>query len=141
MFRNILVPIDLHHENTWRKVLPLAVEQARSSGAQLFVMTAVPVLDLALPAVHLPKDYDKHLLEHARQGLATLVKEQVPDELAVNVIVKEGVPYREVLHAIEDNQVDLVVMASHTPEMKDYLVGSNAARVVLHANCSVMVVR
>ncbi|MFQ5760821.1 MAG: universal stress protein, partial [Acidiferrobacterales bacterium] len=36
---------------------------------------------------------------------------------------------------------DLIVMASQRPELKDYLLGPNAARVVRHANCSVLVAR
>ena len=36
---------------------------------------------------------------------------------------------------------DLIVMASHRPGAKDFLLGPNAARVVRHANCSVTVVR
>jgi len=36
---------------------------------------------------------------------------------------------------------DLIVLASHRPAMKDYLLGANASRVVRHAPCSVFVVR
>lgn len=36
---------------------------------------------------------------------------------------------------------DLIVMASQRPELKDYLLGPNAARVVRHAEQSVLVVR
>ena len=36
---------------------------------------------------------------------------------------------------------DLIVMGSHRPELADYLLGANAAKVVRHADCSVMVVR
>jgi nucleotide-binding universal stress UspA family protein len=36
---------------------------------------------------------------------------------------------------------DLIVMASHKPTVTDYLLGANAAHVVRHAGCSVMVVR
>lgn len=32
-------------------------------------------------------------------------------------------------------------MAAHRPALKDYLLGPNAARVVRHSNCSVLVVR
>jgi nucleotide-binding universal stress UspA family protein len=35
----------------------------------------------------------------------------------------------------------MIVMASHRPEMSDYLLGANAARVVRHAKISVLVVR
>ena len=37
--------------------------------------------------------------------------------------------------------VYLIVMGSHHPELKDYLLGPNAAKVMRHADCSVMVVR
>jgi len=37
--------------------------------------------------------------------------------------------------------VDLIVMGSHRSNMEDYLLGPNAAHVVSHGNCSVLVVR
>ncbi len=49
----------------------------------------------------------------------------------------------DVIQAIKD-QADALPFAhigSHRPELKDYLLGPNAARVVRHANCSVLVVR
>ena len=46
-----------------------------------------------------------------------------------------------ILDLAEKIGADLIVMASHRPELKDYLLGPNAARVVRHAECSVMVVR
>jgi universal stress protein F len=56
-------------------------------------------------------------------------------------IVAEGRIYREILKAAQTIQADLIVMGSHHPELKDYLLGPNAAKVVRHADCSVMVVR
>jgi nucleotide-binding universal stress UspA family protein len=55
--------------------------------------------------------------------------------------VRQGSIYSEILSVAREQQVDLIVMASHRPEMKDYLIGTNAARVVRHAACSVLVVR
>ena len=36
---------------------------------------------------------------------------------------------------------DLIIVASHKPNVGDYLLGTTAARVVRHATCSVFVVR
>lgn len=36
---------------------------------------------------------------------------------------------------------DLIVIGSHRPEMGDFLLGPNAARVVRHSKVSVLVVR
>ncbi|NIR97741.1 MAG: universal stress protein, partial [Gammaproteobacteria bacterium] len=41
MYTSLLVPIDLGHESSWRKALPLAVDLARTHGAELHVMVVV----------------------------------------------------------------------------------------------------
>jgi len=46
-----------------------------------------------------------------------------------------------VLEEAEACKADLIVMGSHRPAMATYLLGSNAARIVRHAPCSVMVLR
>jgi nucleotide-binding universal stress UspA family protein len=45
------------------------------------------------------------------------------------------------LGVAEEAEADLVVTGSHRPAMKDYLLGTNAARVLRHARCSVLVAR
>jgi universal stress protein F len=49
--------------------------------------------------------------------------------------------YAEILGVAEEAEADLVVVGSHRPAMKDYLLGTNAARVVRRARCSVLVAR
>jgi nucleotide-binding universal stress UspA family protein len=36
---------------------------------------------------------------------------------------------------------DLIIIGSHKPSIRTHLLGSNAEKIVRHANCSVMVVR
>ncbi len=52
-----------------------------------------------------------------------------------------GTVYEEILKIAKETGCDMIVNASHRPELKDYLLGPNAARVVRHAGCSDMVVR
>jgi nucleotide-binding universal stress UspA family protein len=65
----------------------------------------------------------------------------VPQGLRLHEHVAQGSIYDEVLRAARELGCDCIVMGSHRPELKDYLLGPNAARVVRHAPCSVMVVR
>ena len=48
---------------------------------------------------------------------------------------------RVILATAKKVRADLIVMAAHRPEFRDYLLGPNAYRVVRHAECSVLVVR
>jgi nucleotide-binding universal stress UspA family protein len=69
------------------------------------------------------------------------VGERIPDGIPVQHVVACGTIYEEILDFARQHSVDLIVMASHRPELSDYLLGPNAARVTRHAACSVMVVR
>jgi nucleotide-binding universal stress UspA family protein len=128
MYRDILLCVDLEDESSWRKALPTAVEYCRAFGSRLHVLTVIP-------------DYEAKLLEQAGARLHELVREQVPEEVKVQHIVAQGTIYHEIIQAAEQVDADLIVMASHRPELEDYLIGPNATRVVRHCNRSVLVVR
>ena len=49
--------------------------------------------------------------------------------------------YAEIFGVAEGSEADLVGVGSHRLAIKDYLLGTNAARVVRHARCSVLVAR
>ena len=48
---------------------------------------------------------------------------------------------RTIVEFAKEHEVDLIVMNSHRPGIGDYFLGSTAARVVRHAQCSVHVIR
>jgi len=140
MYKDILVPIDVAEPSSWRRALPAAVELATTFGARLHVTTVVREADAILKAQYSRLAYDK-LIADAEARLASIVADLVPTELAAARSVRQGSVYGEILRAADEIGIDLIVMASHRPEMKDYLIGANAARVVRHATCSVLVVR
>lgn len=139
MYNNILVPIDTAEESSWQKALPVAIEEARRAAATLHLLVVVPEIPPQL--AFLPEEYNTQVITTATEKLTTLTKGQVPGDLPVQSHVRQGSVYKEILHASQALGADLIVMASHRPEFKDFLLGPNAARVVRHARCSVLVVR
>ena len=138
MYKKVLLPIDHTQESSWRAALPAAVAQAQQQGAALHAVTVVPEV-LSLP--NLPADYGSGMIDFARQKLEGIIAGNVPEDLTVTSAVRQGTVYREILAEAADAGADLIVMAAHRPELSDYLLGPNAARVVRHADCSVFVVR
>ena len=59
----------------------------------------------------------------------------------VKVLIRFGTVYEEIIAAAELVGADLIVTGSHKPNVGDYLIGTNASRVVRHAACSVLVIR
>jgi nucleotide-binding universal stress UspA family protein len=141
MYRNVLVPIDLSDEHSWRKALPTAVALCQTFQARLHAIAVVPDFGLPIVGQFFPDGYEDKVRQQAAKQLKALIAEQVPDEVPTRRIIAEGKIYQEILKAAQTIKADLIVMGSHHPELKDYLLGPNAAKVVRHADCSVMVVR
>ena len=141
MYKTILLAIDMNEPSSWEKALPAALEQAMSGGGKLHIMTVVPDFGMAIVGSFFPADYEKQALAEAGKALADFIGENVPGEVEAAHSVGHGTIYKEVLATAESVGADLIVMASHRPVQSDYLLGPNAARVVRHATCSVLVVR
>jgi nucleotide-binding universal stress UspA family protein len=141
MYRNILVPVDLSDKHSWRRALPTGVSLCETFEARLHLMTVVPAFGLPMVGQFFPEGYEAKLRQQAAKQLKEFVAAQVPDAIPTRRIISEGKIYQEILKAADAIKVDLIVMGSHRPELSDYLLGPNAARVVRHAKCSVMVVR
>jgi nucleotide-binding universal stress UspA family protein len=141
MYATILCPVDLSDQHSWEKALPTAVELARTFGATLHVMTVVPAFGLPMVGQFFPDGFEARMRAEAAKHLEEFCTAHLPQDLAAKRIVAEGKIYQEILRAAEAVKADLIVMGSHRPELSDYLLGPNAARVVRHAPCSVMVVR
>ena len=141
MYRNILLPVDLSDQHSWRKALPTAIALSTTFQAELHVMTVVPEFGLPMVGQFFPPDYETKMHEHVAAQLEDFIAKQVPGDVAVKRIVAAGRIYQQILSVAEQIEADLIVMGSHHPELSDYLLGPNAARVVRHADCSVMVVR
>jgi nucleotide-binding universal stress UspA family protein len=141
MYRNVLVPIDLSDEHSWRKALPTAIALCQTFQARLHAIAVLPDFGLPIVGQFFPDGYEDKVRQQAARQLKALVAEQVPDGVPTRRIIAEGKIYLEILKAAQTIKADLIVMGSHHPELKDYLLGPNAAKVVRHADCSVMVVR
>lgn len=141
MYHDILLTVDLSEAEPQIKALDTAVALARSFGARLHVITVVPDFGMSWVGTFFPKDYEKDAIANANRTLRDFVAKHVPDDIPVQHFVGHGTIYREIAQYADRSNCDLIVMSSHRPELSDYLLGPNAARVVRHARQSVMVVR
>jgi nucleotide-binding universal stress UspA family protein len=141
MFKTILVAIDLNEPLSCRRPLATAVTLARTFGAQLHVLTVVREVEAVLQAKAAALGYDP-VIRYLENEIESLIRNADAYSLHPNIMVTVGVSiYAEILAVADTVAADLVVVGSHRPAMKDYLLGTNASRVVRHARCSVLVAR
>lgn len=139
--KTILVPIDLFHETGWEKTIEHAVALARLHGAEVHALTVIPDYGMAVVGSFFPKNFSENAVKKTRVALEAFIAKHFPDDVTVKPHVRHGTIYQEIIALAKELDVGMIVMASHRPEMSDYLLGPNAARVVRHARQSVAVIR
>ncbi len=142
MYKRILVPIDLQENDRPRTLaLKKAVEICRLSKGELYVLTVVPDMGMPIVAQYFPSDAGDKIVAEAESMLHEVVGAHIPDDVDVHHMVAQGSVHRRILRMAERIGADLIVIPAHRMKLQDYLLGTNAARVVRHARCCVLVVR
>ena len=142
-YSTILCAVDINGGKEDDRVLQYAKRMADLDEAQLDVITVVPDFGAMVVATY----FQDHDIQTAKDGALEQLRAMAERALGAEAnakarhIVAVGSVYEEVLRAADLDGADLIVIGAHRPDLKDYLLGPNASRVVRHSNCSVLVVR
>jgi len=139
----VLCAVDISNPHRDDNVLRMAARLAALDDAQLDVITVVPDYGMSVVGSYFDKDHHPKIEEEARQRINDLVAQVLGAEANAHVrhVVATGNAYEEILRVARVDGASLIVIGAHKPDFHDFLLGPNAARVVRHADCSVMVVR
>lgn len=137
MYKRIAVPIDLSRAEELEKAIRTAVLLAGATGAELHLIS---VTGLAPGEVaHDPVEFEEKLREFA----GAMAREHGA-AFATHVITSND-PSPELDQRLDawchEHDVDLIVVASHVPGLREYLFSSNAGWLASHSDLSVFVVR
>lgn len=137
MFNKIMIPVDLAHADKLDKAMAIAAKIAKNENAGL-IATGVTTSQPSSVA-HNPEEFAQKLAEFAASAST---KHGI---VVGTVTLNSHDPVRDLdellMKSIDENGIDLVVMASHVPAAMDYLFASNAGYLASHAPVSVFVVR
>jgi universal stress protein F len=123
-------------------VLATAVDLARHMGGKVRLFRAVG-LPAEVPQRYLagsPNHLADLLLEDAKKELVKLGRD-VPSELLDGLSTDLGSPWDGICRAAVEFDADLIIVGSHGYGALDRVLGTTAAKVVNHADRSVLVVR
>lgn len=138
--RRILVGLDASPRA--KNVLCTAVDLARKTGGKVRLLRAVG-LPPELPSNLWPLPQTQLLetfLAAAKRDLEELAQE-VPPDLLDGMVAQVGVAWDAICSHAREHDCDLIVIGSHGYGLLDRLLGTTAAKVVNHADRSVLVVR
>lgn len=137
MYKKIMTPVDLAHANKLSSALDTAAMLAKSYG--------IPVVYVGVTAStpgslgHNPSEYEDKLRafsdeQAARNGIETDCKAIVSHDPAAELD-------DELIKAADELGANLIVMATHIPNIGDHIWPSNGGRIATHTDASVFLVR
>jgi universal stress protein A len=139
----ILIPIDFSAYS--KEALQYAVPFARKFKAELILLHVVePAIypaDFNFGQVGIPSIEDE-LRGKAVEELSKLVEKETKRRARSSIMVRVGKPFIEIINAAKEENIDLIIMATHGHSgIEQILFGSTAERVVRKSHCPVLTVR
>jgi nucleotide-binding universal stress UspA family protein len=141
MYKTILVAVDTNDLDGATRVAKAASAVAAADGDRLHVVNVVPDTGMAIVGAALGPERVKQLMVEAKDSLREFCTQILPDVTPADIHLAEGTIYDSIIRTAKKIDADLIVVGSHRPELRDYLVGPNSARVARHAPQSVLIVR
>jgi nucleotide-binding universal stress UspA family protein len=141
--KRILYPTDFSEYS--QSALPYAVSFARQYAAKLYVIHVVE--PMVLPADFswtstVDQAMDRKREDASRESLERFVRENALEDIEVEVVIRHGNAFLELVRMARDLEIDLVVMATHgRAGLAHALLGSTAEKVVRKAPCPVLTVK
>ena len=139
MFKDILIPINLGDEATWKNPLKTGIELAQTTGATLHLMTVVPSFDYPIVESYFPVDFEEKAQQKTDKEMHKFVAEKVPAGIKKQIIVTVGTISEQILDRAEETKCDLIIMSRRGRPRRYFTLGSNVNKVIHHATTAVLV--
>jgi nucleotide-binding universal stress UspA family protein len=150
-FEKILCPTDFSEPSY--EALTIADEMARHFSGELLLVHAVPPVPsypapvVAPGAAAVPPQFDiptytREMEESAKKSLDEVIDKRISKETAVRPLVSRGDPADVLTRLVPEENIDLIVIATHgRTGWRRFVFGSVAEKVVRLATCPVLTIR
>ncbi|KKK97325.1 hypothetical protein LCGC14_2653870 [marine sediment metagenome] len=139
--KKILCPID--HSDCSKEALKYAVSFAMKDEAKLYLLHVIDIrsFDESLDTMtrQMPDD---ETMKQLKTKLFECVPEEIRNDMQVEALVVQGIPFAEIISIAKKNKVDMIVMGTHgRTGLAHIMIGSVSEKVVRKAHCPVLTVR
>lgn len=141
MFKTLMLAVDINDPEGAKRCTEAAITMATHEGATLHILNVVPDDGMAIVSASLSPDHNAETVTASGNALDAWAAANIPDSIETQTHIARGTIYDQIIRKAAELNVDAICVGAHSPAFKDYLLGSNAARVARHATQSVFVIR
>ncbi|UWQ93647.1 universal stress protein (plasmid) [Aliisedimentitalea scapharcae] len=134
MYDKIILALSLEHG-----IAAQALETARRLGGDTAEIIAVHVYEP--PSGSVSAYLDEELVQKAYDDAKIALRARFDNAPEVKPVILKGHSSRTITEYATTIGADAIVVGSHKPGLRDYFLGTTAARIIRHAHCAVVVLR
>ncbi|AZV78924.1 universal stress protein [Sedimentitalea sp. CY04] len=134
MYDKIILALSLEHG-----IAEQALETARRLGGKDAEIIAVHVYEP--PSGSVSTYLDEDLVRKAYDDAKRALKARFDNAPEVTPVILKGHSSRTITEYAAEINANAIIVGSHMPGLRDYFLGTTAARIVRHAPCAVIVLR
>jgi nucleotide-binding universal stress UspA family protein len=140
MFKKILLPLDIDYPQTAAAVYRHTREIAACSNAEIKLVGVMPGFSMPIVASFISDELKKETTERYRVSFEEFIAANCKREPPYSIRI--GKHWEEIVKAADKWKADLIVVYhNHRRDINEVFSGSCSARVMEHANCSVLRLR
>jgi universal stress protein F len=141
MYKDIVIPIDLSAKYSWNAIVPQVLSLASVFSSKLHFIHVIPDYGLQMVEDYLPKNWFKDQTKKSSEAIEALMNKYIPKDIEADYHICKGAVYDAVIQYANNVSADLIVLSAVRPELKGYMLGPNASKIVRHSQTSVLVIR
>jgi nucleotide-binding universal stress UspA family protein len=127
-----------------RKAVHYGISLAKQYNAKLYVMHVIhdpfSLEGWNLPIPSLEQEYKK-LVKTTREEIDRIIKSERADGLEVTEQIREGKPTDEIIEAVKEEKIDLIILSAHEEGRLEHLMfGRTVEELTRKMPCSILLV-
>jgi nucleotide-binding universal stress UspA family protein len=129
-----------------RKAVQTGVSLAKKYGAELYLVHAIHN-PFGLAGWNIGGLFDveteyKKLLQKTRKDLDEIIASEKEQGMSVHVLIPQGEPTKEILNAVKEHSIDLLIMLAHEEgRVEHFLFGRSNETIFREMPCSILMVK
>jgi len=128
-----------------KKALHHGISLARQNKSKLYVLHVIhdpfSLEGWNLPVPSLKQEYE-NLVKKTREEIDRIIKSEQADGLQITEWIREGKPVGEVIAAVKEEKIDLIIMSAHEEgRLEHYMFGRSVEELTRKMPCSILLVK
>ena len=137
MFSKILLPVGF--SGLADEAVDIGIDIGKKYNSKIYLLTVSEILNVGYGELVLPEDiFEKHK-KIIMENLNNIAEKFQKEGLEVELNVREGIVYEEIVEFAKEKKIGLIIMATHGRKgLERFLMGSVSQKVVKLAHCPVL---